>query len=104
MRLGSTQIAVVRQQAGDVVISLEGVKKRVAGERIGIYRMLKAVHQLRWPDPYFSGAVGFVGSTLEALHDDMRKLELPATVPTGVLDAMTRYGTPTSTPTFRMTC
>jgi len=33
--------------------------------------MLKDASELRSPDPYFSGAAGFVGSTLEALHDDM---------------------------------
>jgi hypothetical protein len=46
--------------------------------------MLKDANELRSPDPYFSGAAGFVGSTLEALHDDMRKLEVPAFVPEGV--------------------
>jgi len=42
-----------------------------AAKRIGVSRMLKDASELRSPDPYFSGAAGFVGSTLEALHDDM---------------------------------
>ena len=43
--------------------------------------MLKDVRSLRSADPYFAGAAGVVGSTLEQLHDDMRKLELPSYVP-----------------------
>jgi hypothetical protein len=46
--------------------------------------MLKEVQKLRSPDPYFSGEVGSVGSTLEQLHEDMRKLELPGYVPESV--------------------
>lgn len=42
---------------------------------------------LRSPDPYFIGKAGFVGSTLEQLHEDMCKLELPVTVP----DSVRRY-------------
>jgi hypothetical protein len=46
--------------------------------------MLKDIHSLRSPDPYYTGEAGFVGSTLEQLHDDMRKLELPDYVPESV--------------------
>jgi hypothetical protein len=46
--------------------------------------MLKDIYSLRAPDPYFTGEAGFVGSTLEQLHDDMRKLELPDYVPVSV--------------------
>jgi hypothetical protein len=42
--------------------------------------MFRDVDQLRLPDPYYSGAAGFVGSTLEQLHQDMSALELPADV------------------------
>jgi hypothetical protein len=53
-------------------------------EKIGIENMLKHASELRAPDPYFSGAAGFVGCTIEKLHDDMRKIELPKSVPDGV--------------------
>lgn len=46
--------------------------------------MLKDVQKIRSPDPYFSGEAGSVGSTLEQLHEDMRKLELPGYVPENV--------------------
>ncbi len=46
--------------------------------------MLKDIQKLRSPDPYFSGEVGSVGSTLELLHEDMRRLELPDYVPENV--------------------
>jgi hypothetical protein len=46
--------------------------------------MLKDFHNLRSPDPYYSGAAGFVGSTLEQLHDDMSPTELPDYVPESV--------------------
>ena len=46
--------------------------------------MLKDVNELRTPDPYFSGAVGVIGSAIETLHSDMRKCELPTNVPEGV--------------------
>lgn len=46
--------------------------------------MLKDPQCLRLPDPYYSGEAGIIGSTLEMLHEDMRKLELPASVPEGV--------------------
>jgi hypothetical protein len=46
--------------------------------------MLKDIHSLRSPDPYYTGEAGFVGSTLERLHDDMRKLELPDYVPESI--------------------
>lgn len=46
--------------------------------------MLKDAHHLQAPDPYYAGTAGFIGSTLEELHRDMSKLELPATVPDGV--------------------
>jgi hypothetical protein len=46
--------------------------------------MLKDVNNLRSPDPYYSGAAGSVGSTLEQLHHDMSKVELPAYVPESV--------------------
>jgi hypothetical protein len=65
--------------------------------------MLKDVQKLRSPDPYFSGEAGSVGSTLEQLHEDMRKLELPGYVPESVRwchDAVRNAYIPTS----RMTC
>jgi len=46
--------------------------------------MLKDVGHLHSPDPFYDGTAGFVGSTLEKLHHDMSKLELPAIVPEGV--------------------
>jgi hypothetical protein len=46
--------------------------------------MLKDVKELRTPDPYFSGAAGVIGSEIEALHSDMRKFELPPSIPEGV--------------------
>jgi hypothetical protein len=46
--------------------------------------MLKDVQSLRSPDPYSSGGAGFIGTTLEQLHQDMRKLELPEYVPASV--------------------
>jgi hypothetical protein len=46
--------------------------------------MFKDVDQLRLPDPYYSGAAGFIGSTLEQLHQDMSALELPPDVPESV--------------------
>jgi len=46
--------------------------------------MLKHHSNLRSPDPYFSGAAGFVGSTLEQLHQDMSRLQLPDVVPDSV--------------------
>jgi hypothetical protein len=49
--------------------------------------MLKHVQQLRLPDPYYSGEAGAIGSTLEQLHRDMSKLDLPASVP----DVVRRY-------------
>jgi hypothetical protein len=42
--------------------------------------MLKNVRNLS-PDTYYSGAAGFIGSSLEALHRDMISLELPEYVP-----------------------
>jgi hypothetical protein len=46
--------------------------------------MLKDVHSLRLPDPYYSGEAGFVGGSLEQLHHDMSKMELPKSVPESV--------------------
>jgi hypothetical protein len=46
--------------------------------------MLKDTENLRFPDPYYSGDAGFVGTTLEQLHQDMNGLELPAYVPKSV--------------------
>lgn len=46
--------------------------------------MLKELNLLRSPDSYFSGEAGFVGSTLEKLHLDMSRMELPETVPIAV--------------------
>ena len=46
--------------------------------------MLKDVHQLLAPDPYYAGTAGFMGSSMEALYRDMSRLELPASVPEGV--------------------
>lgn len=43
--------------------------------------MFKRVSELRTPDPYFSGAAGFIGSSLEDLYDDMCRFELPQDVP-----------------------
>jgi hypothetical protein len=39
--------------------------------------MLKEVQNLQSPDPYYSGAAGFIGSTLEQLHLDMRVATRP---------------------------
>jgi hypothetical protein len=66
--------------------------------------MLKSVHKLRSPDPYFGGEVGAIGSTLEQLHEDMRRLELPGTCRKAFGDAMMQSGTRISILTFRMTC
>lgn len=49
--------------------------------------MLKPFEDLRKPDPYFAGVVGFVGSSLESLHSDMLSCELPLSVPDGVRKA-----------------
>jgi hypothetical protein len=46
--------------------------------------MLKDIQLLRSPDPYYSGAAGCQGSTLEQLHQDMDKLELPEYVPDSI--------------------
>ena len=46
--------------------------------------MFKRADELHTPDPYFSGAAGFVGSGLEQLHDDMSRMELPQGVPDSV--------------------
>jgi hypothetical protein len=46
--------------------------------------MFRDVDQLRLPDPYHSGAAGFIGSTLEQLHQDMNSLALPPNVPESV--------------------
>src|SRR4051794_33549043 len=46
--------------------------------------MLKDVSSLRLPDPYYSGEAGLIGSTIEQLHQDMRRLGLPASVPPSV--------------------
>lgn len=47
-------------------------------------RMLKEVQNLQAPDPYYSGAAQFIGSTLEQLHQDVSELGLPAYVPDSV--------------------
>jgi hypothetical protein len=39
--------------------------------------MLKDMQNLRLPDPYYSGAAGFVGSTIEELHQDMAASPFP---------------------------
>jgi hypothetical protein len=46
--------------------------------------MLKTISSLRAPDPYYSGEANFIGSTLEQLHHDMSKMELPECVPESV--------------------
>src|ERR1700685_2379177 len=46
--------------------------------------MLKDIRELHSPDPYFTGDAGSFGSTLEELHEDMRKLQLPRYVPESV--------------------
>jgi hypothetical protein len=46
--------------------------------------MLKQRSHLGSPDPYFSGAAGCVGSTIDQLHQDMSKLQLPNVVPASV--------------------
>lgn len=43
--------------------------------------MFKRTDELHTPDPYFSGAAGFIGCSLEELHGDMRELGLPVEVP-----------------------
>jgi hypothetical protein len=57
--------------------------------------MFRDVDQLRLPDPYYSGEAGFIGSTLEQLHQDMRVLELPPDVP----ESVRRYHDGIETPT-----
>jgi len=42
---------------------------------------MKNVEDLATPDPYFAGNAGIVGSTLQNLHSDMAKFDLPDTVP-----------------------
>lgn len=46
--------------------------------------MLKRPADLTQPVPYFSGAAGFVGCSIEDLHKDMKAFELPASVPESV--------------------
>jgi hypothetical protein len=46
--------------------------------------MLKDVHLLNTPDPYYSGKSGFIGCSIESLHNDMCKLELLDNVPKNV--------------------
>jgi hypothetical protein len=46
--------------------------------------MLKDTCKLMLPDPYYDGSAGFVGSSLEELHSDMSRLELPERVPESV--------------------
>jgi hypothetical protein len=46
--------------------------------------MLKDINSLRSPDPYYSGDAGCIGSTLEQLHQDMTKLNLPEYVPESI--------------------
>jgi hypothetical protein len=46
--------------------------------------MFRDVDHIRRPDPYYSGAAGFVGPTLEKLHQDMSALGLPPDVPDSV--------------------
>lgn len=46
--------------------------------------MLKSLKDLPFPDPFYSGAVGFIGRTLEELHADMHKLDLPTNAPKNV--------------------
>jgi hypothetical protein len=46
--------------------------------------MLKVLQSLLVPDDFYSGSVCFIGSTLEQLHCDMSKFELPSLVPEGV--------------------
>ena len=43
--------------------------------------LLKNPLNLTEPDPYYAGTAGFVGCTLEDLHQDMHSFELPAVVP-----------------------
>ncbi|RFB81163.1 hypothetical protein [Methylovirgula sp. 4M-Z18] len=49
--------------------------------------MFKSALDLNRPDPYFSGTAGFVANTLEDLHEDMRRFELPEVVPDKVRHA-----------------
>lgn len=46
--------------------------------------MLKDVQHLLSPDPYYAGTAGFVGCSIEKLHQDMSRLELPSSVPEGI--------------------
>jgi hypothetical protein len=43
--------------------------------------MLKDVQHLLSPDPYYAGTAGFIGCSIEKLHQDMTRLELPSFVP-----------------------
>jgi hypothetical protein len=45
---------------------------------------MKAIDTLTDADPYFAGSAGFIGASLNDLHADMVKLELPAAVPTNI--------------------
>jgi hypothetical protein len=68
--------------------------------------MLKDVSKLNAADPFYSGAAGFVSSTLEQLHEDMRRLELPPYVPDdhrgfGVLHNVPHESAPVRTPQTR---
>ena len=42
--------------------------------------MFGNVDDIHLPDPYYSGTAGFVGCTLEKLHQDMSRLALPGYV------------------------
>jgi hypothetical protein len=46
--------------------------------------MLKDVQHLLSADPYYAGTAGCIGSSIEKLHQDMSKLELPSSVPEGI--------------------
>ncbi len=43
--------------------------------------MLKDVQHLLSTDPYYAGSAGFIGCSIEKLHQDMSRLELPSFVP-----------------------
>ncbi len=46
--------------------------------------MLKDINHLLDPDPIYTEAGGFGGTTIEELHQDVREFELPPAVPDSV--------------------
>jgi hypothetical protein len=72
------------QSYADIVLSGMHVFQHWHLSRHPGKRVLKHICSLRLADPYYSGEAGFVGSSLEQLHQDVSKLELPKYVPESV--------------------